>query len=300
MPIVSRLMREPLLHFLAIGVALFGAYALLRPDAGEDPGRRRIDVTAAEIGWLKGNFQARWQRPPTFKELRGLVDSFVRQEMLYREALDAGLDRNDDVIRRRMVQKIEFMTQDLAAQETPSQVRLEAYFRENADRYRIPEQRRFRQIYFNVDRRGRKADEAARRLLAELHASSSSDLSTAGLGDRFLLEYDDRLRSEQEVERLFGPRFATALFRLEPGGGWHGPIRSSYGLHLVRVTEVRGGRRPELAAVKNAVLRDYATAARERVRDAMDSSLKKRYEVTIDEAAIRALSLPETPPARSP
>lgn len=299
MPIVTRLTREPLLYFLAIGVALFGAHALLRPDAGEDPGRKRIDVTAAEIGWLKGSFQARWQRPPTSKELRSLVDGFVRQEMLYREALDAGLDRNDDVIRRRMVQKIEFMTQDLAAQETPTPVRLEAYFRENADKYRIPERRRFRQIYFNVDRRGRESDEAARRLLAELNASSSSAVATAELGDRFLLEFDDRLRSEQEVERLFGPRFAAALFRREPGG-WHGPIPSSYGLHLVRVTEVRKGRLPELAQVKNAVLRDYATTARQRVRDAMCSSLEERYDVTIDEAAIRAMSLSENPPARNP
>jgi hypothetical protein len=279
---------DPLLHFLALGVALFALYALLSRDDGQDD--QLIAITTTEIEWLARNWEARWQRPPTETELRGRVDEYVRQEVLYREALKMGLDRDDEVIRRRMVQKIEFLTEDLASQAQPTEAELQTYLQENLDEYRLPERRSFSHIYFNIDRRGDAAVEAAEETLARLRASPNASIDYAGLGDRFMLAHSYSAQSEAEVTRQFGGRFATSVFEVEPGD-WQGPVGSGYGLHLVRVTELWEGSVPELEQVRNEVLRDFATELRDRAREAMFSSLATQYEITIDEAAITAGSL---------
>ncbi len=282
-------LREPWVHFLILGFALFALSAVLS-DRGADDASQRIDVTSAEIEWLTRNWEARWQRPPTETELRGLVDDYIRQEVLYREALTMGLDRDDEIIRRRMVQKIEFLTEDLAAQAQPTEVQLRSYYQENLDKYRLPERRSFSHIYFNVDRRGDAAAvEAAEGTRAQLLASPAS-ASYAELGDRFMLPHDYSAQSEAEVARQFGQRFAAALFGVEPME-WQGPIASGYGLHLVRVAEVWEGSVPELAMVRSDVLRDYATELRDQLREAMFSSLATQYEITIDDDAILAGSI---------
>ncbi len=283
-------LREPWVHFLILGFALFALSTVLS-DRGADDASQRIDVTSAEVEWLTRNWEARWQRPPTETELRGLVDDYIRQEVLYRGALTMGLDRDDEVIRRRMVQKIEFLTEDLAAQAQPTEAALQSYYQENLDKYRLPERRSFAHIYFNVDQRGNAAAvEAAGQTRAQLLATPSASMRYAELGDRFMLQHDYVAQSEAEVARQFGQRFAAALFDVEPME-WQGPIVSGYGLHLVRVTEVWEGSVPELAMVRSDVLRDYATELRDQVREAMFSSLATQYEITIDEDAILAGSI---------
>jgi hypothetical protein len=277
-----RWLREPLVHFLAIGVALFALNALL---SGGDPAAeadRRVEVTEAEVRWLRDNWQSRWQRPPTQAELRGLVDDYVRRDILYREALAMGLDRDDEVIRRRMVQKIEFLTNDLATQVQPTEVQLQAYFQQNLDRYRIPQRRSFAHVYFNFDQRGDAAVGDAERLLARLRSAAPDAVRPAELGDRFMLQHEYRLQREQDVQRIFGQRFAAALFALEPGV-WQGPIASGYGLHLAYVMDVEEPRVPDLALVRNDL--------REQANEAMLAAVRSRYTVEIDEEAIRALAL---------
>jgi hypothetical protein len=288
---LKRWLREPLLHFLVLGVGLFLLYGSLRPSRDGGEAERRIDITSTEVAWLAENWKARWLRPPTETELRGLVQDYVRQEVFYREALRMGLDRDDEVIRQRMVQKIEFLTEDLAAQAAPAEGDLQAFYRENLDRYRIPERRSFAHIYFNSDRRGHAAAvAAAEQTLAGLPGSPDAPIRAAELGDRFMLQHEFRALSQVEVERLFGPGFATALFDLEPGG-WQGPVVSSYGVHLARVAEVVEAAVPEFAAVRDEVLRDFAVGLKERASEAMYSSLAGRYEIDIDEEAIRNLSM---------
>jgi hypothetical protein len=287
---LTRWLREPLVHFMAIGVALFGLNLLLTRGDTASEADRRVAVTETEIRWLRDTWQSRWQRPPTEMELRGLVDDYVRQEVLYREALAMGLDRDDDVIRRRMVQKIEFLTSDLASQVQPTEPQLQAYFQENLDRYQIPERRSFAHIYFNLDQRGEAAVADAEQLLARLRGSPPSEARPRELGDRFMLQHEYPLQREQDVSRIFGQRFAAALFELEPGE-WQGPIASGYGLHLAYVTAVDEPQVPDLDLVRGTVLRDYGTALREQANDALLASVRSRYTVEIDEAAIRALAL---------
>jgi parvulin-like peptidyl-prolyl isomerase len=249
-----------------------------------------IAVTGLEVEWLRRNWEARWQRPPTETELRGLVDDFVRQEVLYREAIAMGLDRDDQVVRNRMVQKLELLTDDLAAQAQPAEVELQTYMQENMERYLIPERRSFTHVYFNVDRRGEAVVEAAEDVLRQLRANPAAARRAAELGDRFMLQHVYAMQSPSEVARGFGQRFADSLFAVEPGE-WQGPIASGYGWHLVLVTDVTESQVPELAQVRNAVLRDYLTWIREQASDALYNGLRQNYEVEIDEEAIRAQSL---------
>jgi parvulin-like peptidyl-prolyl isomerase len=105
-----------------------------------------------------------------------------------------------------------------------------------------------------------------------------------------MLQHEYPLQREQDVARIFGQRFAAALFELEPGE-WHGPIPSGYGLHLAYVAGVEEPRVPGLDLVRPEVLRDYGTALREQANEALLASVRSRYTVEIDEAAIRALAL---------
>jgi hypothetical protein len=287
---LSRWPREPLVHFLALGVALFALNALIARGDTAAEADRRVAVTEVEVRWLRDTWQSRWQRPPTETELRGLVDDYVRQEVLYREALAMGLDRDDEVIRRRMVQKIEFLTSDLASQVQPTETQLQAYFQENLDRYRIPERRSFAHVYFNLDQRGEAALGDAEQLLAELRSAPPGAVRPAELGDRFMLRHEYPLQREQDVSRIFGQRFAAALFELEPGA-WRGPIPSGYGAHLAYVREIEEPRVPGLDMVRGNVLQDYGSWLREQANDAMLAGVRSRYTVEIDEAAIRALAL---------
>jgi hypothetical protein len=281
-------LREPLLHFILIGLVLFGASFLWTSRGTES--ENLIAVTSLEVEWLRRNWEARWQRPPTETELRGLVNDFVRQEVLYREAIAMGLDRDDQVVRNRMVQKLELLTDDLAAQAQPAEVELQTYMQENMERYLIPERRSFTHVYFNVDRRGESVVATAEDVLRQLRANPAGARRAAELGDRFMLQHDYAQQSPVEVARGFGQRFADSLFTVAPGE-WQGPIISGYGLHLVLVTDVTESRVPELAQVRNAVLRDYLTSIREQASEALYNSLLQNYEIEIDEAAISAQSL---------
>jgi len=281
-------LREPLLHFIVIGLALFGVSLLWSSRAPESD--KLIAVTSVEVEWLRRNWEARWQRPPTETELRGLVNDFVRQEVLYREAIAMGLDRDDQVVRNRMVQKLELLTDDLAAQAQPAEAELQTYMQDNMERYLIPERRSFTHVYFNVDRRGESVMQTAEDVLQQLRTNPAAARRAAELGDRFMLAHDYAMQSPAEVARGFGQRFADELFAVE-AGEWQGPIASGYGWHLVLVTDVTESQVPELAQVRNVVLRDYLTSLREQASEALYNSLLQNYEVEIDEAAISAQSL---------
>jgi hypothetical protein len=186
------------------------------------------------------------------------------------------------------------MTEDLAAQAQPTEVQLESFFRENQDKYSLPERRAFTHIFFDVDKRGDGGVDAARQLLAELRLSSDSVVHPTDLGDRFMLEHEYPPESQIVVSRLFGERFAEALFDVKPGE-WHGPIASGYGLHLVRVNDVWPAEQVGLDAVRDDVLRDYSDAIRRQANETTYSTLASEYEIRIDEEAIRAIPLSGDP-----
>lgn len=273
-----KLLREPLVHFLILGAGLFLLFSLVRtPDNSQTD---RIVVSQGQVAQLVEGWTRTWQRPPTEEELQGLIDEFVREEVYYREALAMGLDRDDTIVRRRLQQKLEFITDDLVDAYDPTEEQLAAYLAEHPDVFRVPPRLSFRQIYFNLDRRGEQAVRDAETLLARLN-EAKSDVDTTALGDSLMLPGDYDLISEPEVARLLGHEFASAVVDL-PVGRWSGPVQSGFGLHLVLILEHQAGRLPELDEVRKMVDREWRTARRKEATEGFYQGLRKRYEISIE------------------
>jgi hypothetical protein len=268
-------LREPLLHFLVIGLVLFGLYWILNPQQMESP--REIVVTQARIAAIAENFARTWSRPPTPEELRGLVDDYVAEEVYYREAMAMGLDRDDIVIRRRLRQKMEFISADVAAAATPTDAQLADYLARHPDDFRRPPTFTFQQVYFDSTRRGDAAMSEARKVLGRLEAGG--DVGDAG--DSTLLPPAMEAASTRDVENTFGSEFAAAV-AAAPLGQWSGPVKSTFGTHLLRVDASTPGELPSLAEVRAEVSRAWESEQRRLVNDRLLEGLRSRYEVRIE------------------
>src|SRR5262245_2623629 len=215
---MKRLLKEPLLHFLVLGALLFVGYGLINRD--DDPAAGRIVVTQGRIENLRASFSRVWQRPPSPSELDGLIQDYIREEVVVREAMALGLDRNDTVIRRRLRQKMEFVADDLAVPAEPSEIELEEFLATRPDLFRHEPSFTFRQVYLNADRRGDALKQDMARLLVELNqAGAEADVSQMGDTTLLIPELTDVPASE--VTRQFGEEFTRELSQaLE--GRWHG------------------------------------------------------------------------------
>lgn len=274
---MKRLLREPLVHFLVLGAALFAIYEL-RNGSGAPAGR--IVIGAGQIEHLAAGFARTWMRPPTQEELAGLLRDHVREELATREALALGLDRDDTIVRRRLRQKLEFLTEDLAGLAEPTDAELEAFLRAHPGSFAVEPRFSFQQVFLSPERRGEELEADARALLEEL-ATAGADPTASERGDPTLLPEALELASASEIDRLFGDGFARALETAEPGR-WAGPLRSGYGLHLVLVGASEVGRLPDLAEAREAVSREWFAVRRQEALDAFYAQLLERYEVVIE------------------
>ena len=221
----------PLIRFLAIGAVLFGLHTLLRrstPDEGN-----RVEVSLADIDRMRGLWQRQWRRPPTEKELEGLINQFIREEILYREAVAMGLDQNDTVIHRRLAQKMELLSNDLAAWAQPTEDEMQQYLEQKPERYGIPARISLSHVYMSRDRRGAAVEDDARHVLHKLRSKSISPGEYRELGDPFMLQYDYPSRSQQDLPLVLlrsqesgglqaSDSHPGALARM--AGGFRGPI----------------------------------------------------------------------------
>jgi hypothetical protein len=276
---MRRVYKEPLLHFLLLGAGLFLVYSLLQKRGGDhEPGQ--IVVTLGQVEQLASSFAKTWQRPPTPEELAGLVRDRVREEVYCREAMALGLDREDTVIRRRLRQKMEFVSDDIAALVEPTEADLEEYLRTHPDSFRVEPRFTFEQVCLDPEKHGKRLASDTAQLLEQLNqAGTEADLSR--LGDSQMLEPEFAGLPAGEVAKQFGEPFALALGGLQPGR-WQGPVESGYGVHLVYVSERAEGRLPALAEVRDAVRREWDNARRIEANDAFYAELLARYDVTIE------------------
>ena len=269
--VTSTLGRSPLLFFLLLGAGVFAVERWLG-DAGAG---RIVTVTEEQVGAIRERWLAQWGRAPTGRELEGLIDEAVREEILYREAQRRGLDRDDPIIRRRLAQKMTFLLEDGAEAPPAAAGDIETYYAAHAERYREPRRTSFRHVFLSRDRRADPARDAAA-LLGEARAAAGDGWRR--LGDPFALlrEYADR--TDQELAELFGGGFATALPALE-AGAWHGPVESAHGVHLVQIIGRTEPRLPALDEVRDRVAEDLLESRRRERNEAALQTLRERYEV---------------------
>lgn len=269
----NRWWREPALHFVLLGAGVFALDAWRRPRTAP----RDVEVSATYVTGLREEYTRRYGRAPTRDELRAEVDRFVREEVLYREALALGLDRGDLIIRRRLVQKMEFFLEDVAPPRSPSDETLGAYLAAHADRYASPPRVSLRHVFFDRGRRGDHLDADARAALTALRGGADA----ATLGDPFV---SGSSIVDAEVSRVagdFGDGFARAVEGLSTGS-WQGPVASSYGLHLVLVTARAAGTARRLDEVRDRVISDWRVDDRERANREAYRRVAETYRVRVE------------------
>lgn len=271
----SRWLREPLVHFVLLGGALFAVHQWVAPPRPTN----RIVISESVMRGLRQDHLRRNGALPTQDEEAALVQRFVDNEILYREAVAQGLDRGDIIVRRRLVQKMEFVLEGDEPVAEPTDTELRAYLEAHAARYAVAERVALTHVFVSTDRHGAAAERSAAELLAELAAGADP----SGLGDPFLRGRDFPSQTERELAGIFGAPFAAQVMTL-PLGPWSAPLRSSYGLHLVRISDRSPGRQPPLDEMRTAVLRDWQEEHRATATAAALARLRQRYDVSVEHA----------------
>ena len=284
---MRKILQEPLLHFLLIGVALFVVFGLVNDRISGDA-HNQIVVSAGRIEQLANIYTKTWQRPPTAEELKGLIDDFVLEEIYYRQAVAMGIDRDDTVIRRRLRQKFEFLTDDMAAAGVPTDEELAAYLAANAGAFVRDMTYTFEQIYINPDQ---SDSDLEARVAEQLYALTAGN---AAPGDAGLLPAYFEAASAHSVDGLFGLGFSGKLDELS-SGDWQGPIESGLGLHLIRLEAHTEATLPDLADIRPIVEREWANEKRLETRRQINEMLLEEYDIEIEWPVEQTANASESP-----
>jgi len=277
----TRLFTEPLIQFLIIGAGIYGVYAMYGTPE-ENFRDTLVHVDSNRINAFISEWEARWSRPPTQQEIDGLIQSYIREDVLYRQAVAMGLNEDDPITRRRMAQKLEYLTSDLAMMVPPQEGELEQYFEQNKEQYRQPDRVTFTQVFLDPDIREEATLEDAAELLAELQAGGVPDSQTLEAGDQNMIQSYFQSANQLDVARQMGTGFADSVMELETGK-WHGPVLSGYGVHLVYVYVHREAPPAVFENVQAEVLENWQMEKREQFNADFLKNLKGRYEIVIDE-----------------
>lgn len=279
--LAARVLRDPLLHFVVAGGLLFAAWSAFAPEAQQAADPMRIELTRDEMKQLALSQVAQGLPLPDADQLKALGEERATQRMLAREAVAFGLDRDDDIIERRLAQKMDFLLADLSGLTPPSHDDLAVWYAAHADRFMLPPRVSFRHVYFSPDGRGDAAASAAAAAALPGVAGLPIDApALAGVGDRFMFQNFYGGRTPEEVGKEFGPDFAAALLKLEPGT-WAGPIRSGYGEHLVRIDTLEPSRLPALDEIEADVRAAWTEERYNEIRKRAEDDMRARYTVVI-------------------
>lgn len=264
-----RLLREPLVHFILAGALVFALLSGRTPDLGE----RRIVVDERVVAGLVNRFQDSFRRMPTKDETDGMIRDWVQDQVYYREALSLGLDKDDEVVVRRLRRKMEAMAVDEAESRSPTDAELQAMIDKDPARYTEDPRTSFEQVYLGPDTPENR--QQAEAMLARLRRGES----VSGVPLPIPGSFKDA--SGNDISGQFGDEFAIALRNVAPGG-WNGPIASGLGLHLIRVSARKAPQPPELAKVRQRVENDWRAGANARARDEAYARMLKGYDVVIE------------------
>jgi hypothetical protein len=289
---VKLLLREPLLHFLLLGMALFGVYGYIHRGRGGVESSSQIALSLDDLRQLDMYFESQWQRPPTASEFNSMIEDKIQEEILYREGLAMGLDKDDTIVRRRMAQKVRFLAEDVAAAREPTTAELKGWYYDgtNSERFTLPGRITFRHVYFSPDTRGQRAHDDALAALAKV-AGEPEDSKAAPLqADHFMFQDYYAERSSELLAKDFGPQFAQAILKVKPGS-WQGPIESGYGWHLVYVESFTPGRIPAFEEIESDVKTAWLADQKAQAWGKAYQDMRRRYTVLLpgppDDTSVR-------------
>ena len=288
------MLREPLFHFIVAGALLF-VFAQWLGGSREEP--QVVTVDRSDLERLTEQWEAQYGLPPTPEQTSAILRNHIRDEILYREALKLGLDRDDVIVRRRLVQKFRFVTEGLSELAEPSEDELRQFYRSRPQQYAKPAETSFQHVYFSSEQRGENARRDAEAALQELKSSPDDGVDWRGLGDPSILQREYGRRPERELTELFGTQFVEKLSEIEPGT-WSEPIASLYGWHVVRVRDRTPGRLPEFSTIRGEVEADWLTQRRKEANESLYRTLRENYEIELLD--IPEPDLPGAAPASNP
>ena len=274
--IMRRVFREPVVHFMFLGLAIFSAGQLWPKESDE----RRIVIDRKRIEGIRQNYVSEYGTQPSKTQMKFLVDANVRDEIFYREGLALQLDRGDEIVRRRVIQKAEFLLQDVSPSPQPTPADIRAYYQDHIPDYVIPARTSFTHIYFSVETGDGRA-----RALAALKKLRMKSLDRAPeLGDTFSDQYDYSAMGKTAVQRVFGTsKFSAATFEVSIGE-WAGPFRSGLGWHLLRVTARVKPRKAPFEEIKDIVRTDWQKAAGAKANAKAFLRLNAKYTVVREDS----------------
>lgn len=279
---LRRWLREPLLQFLLIGLVLFVVYDTLHPASNAETESNRIVLTPDDFEQLGVTWLAQGRPPPNAEQMQSLIELRVREEVLYREALALGLDKGDEIVKRRLAQKMEFLAEGASVNTDPPADTLRIWFRDNQQRFALPPRVSFRQLYFSPDQRGEHSREDAVRVMTQLTGKPGNWEGAAALADPFMDQdyYGDR--SVEDLAKLFGLNFAQDIAGLKPGA-WQGPIESGYGWHLVFIDTFVPGRVPAFEEIEPEIKAEWIEDQRLQAKRKAYETMRARYQVVLPE-----------------
>ena len=277
-----------LVHLLGFGLLLALILMVVRgaPQAGDATGR--VTFTEVDLKQVHARHLRTWNRPPTAAELRKAMEQYVRDEILYREALARDLDLNDPIVRLAMVRKVMMWGTARAEATEPTEKELQAYFSLRKERYRIPAVVDLVQVFVSTDKRGDKARGDAEQLLTELRERDPSGDELEAYGDSIMLAHVNRDMSEHDLDRTFGNGFGAAVAALTPGQ-WAGPVESGYGLHLVKVLRREDSTIPDWRGVRHKLVTDIQFEGRKAAEDQLYAEIAPRYQIVYDDIVASVL-----------
>lgn len=275
---LRQIFSQPLLHFLLLGALIFAVYGLVAPGSETEPDQAGEDiiVTQQQLDRLIEEYRATWQRAPDADEIQALIDGYVREEILVREALRLGLNQGDTVIRRRLAQKMDFLATSAARSQQPTEQELAGFYAENETYYRRPGRIALEQVFLGPTTDEELVDE----LLVNLRKGGDAEQ----LGKQTLLPFRMRLSEEARIEGLFGKGTFEKLEAL-PLNEWQGPLKSGYGAHLVRVTENQPSEVLAFDLVREDVVTDWTQKRAQDIRADALEAMRQRYRIVVPEVA---------------
>ncbi len=278
---IGRTLREPLVHFCVAGALLFAAYGWFNVQEGDQlPYTQKIEISEDDIRRIAAAWLAQGRLPLTPDQLRNLVDQKISEEVLYREGLALGLDSNDEIIKRRIAQKMDFLAADIAALQEPDREELAQWFSRHSDRFVRPPRASFRHLYFSPDIRGDAARADAEAVREALADTAADTVDVAGVSDPFMLRGYYKDSTPNQLLKEFGPDFAAGLYDLEPGR-WSGPIQSGYGWHVIWIDKKEAARIPAYEEVEADVRSAWIDARYQEVKRSALDEMRARYMVVV-------------------
>ncbi len=272
---MKKLLKEPLLHFVLIGAVFFLLYSWVGTDQTE---KGHITIDESDLDEIVSKFDMQWKRAPTEAELIAIVAKRVEEEVFYQEALLMNLDHNDEIIKRRLSQKMQSLSNDIASVIEPTDKELQAHYKNHSDRYMQEASFTLYQVFFSPDKRNnwRKDAELALPSIQQMNMEDALQI-----GDAIALPKVFKNTTEFHIERQMGSSFTQALKAIETGS-WSGPIESGYGAHLVYIESKEEEKVAPFATVKKQVLEDLNFDKQQEVQSQVYKSLEKKYTIEID------------------